>query len=212
MSNRSLSTREILMLLFLVVLLIGVGYYMFFYQPLQTELTDLANQAADLDSQIQIASVKVASMDAMQAELDEIFSRPASEITEIAPFDNAKVVMSQLNGILSASEEYKLTFQDPKIEDNGTVRRDVSMEFVCRDYNSAKEIVKALSASRWRCLINSLAMDTVEGDREFLRGEDVTGVVTPAGAGEKAPVYDGIMTMPVTVKATIVFFESTNIH
>ena len=31
MRNRALSTREILLLLFLVVLLVGVGYYLFFY-------------------------------------------------------------------------------------------------------------------------------------------------------------------------------------
>ena len=115
MRNRALSTREILLLLFLVVLLVGVGYYLFFYQPLQAELADLANQSSELDGEIQVAAAKAASMDSMQAELDEILSRPADQITEIAPYDNAKVVMSQLNGILSASEEYKLSFQDPVI-------------------------------------------------------------------------------------------------
>ena len=42
----------------------------------------------------------------MQAELDEIFARPADEITEIAPYDNKEVVLNQLNGILQASEQY----------------------------------------------------------------------------------------------------------
>ena len=210
MRNRALSTREILLLLFLVVLLVGVGYYLFFYQPLQAELADLANQSSDLDSQIQVAAAKAASMDSMQAELDEILSRPADQITEIAPYDNAKVVMSQLNGILSASEEYKLSFQDPVIEENGTVRRNVSMEFLCKDYNSAKAITKSLSASHWRCLINSLSIATSDDGRVFLRGQEAD----PDAAAEEADedvVYDGIMSMPVTVKATIVFFESTNI-
>ena len=210
MRNRALSTREILLLLFLVVLLVGVGYYLFFYQPLQAELADLANQSSELDGEIQVAAAKAAYMDSMQAELDEILSRPADQITEIAPYDNAKVVMSQLNGILSASEEYKLSFKDPVIEDNGTVRRNVSMEFLCKDYNSAKAITKSLSASHWRCLINSLSIATSDDGRVFLRGQEED----PDAAAEEADedvVYDGIMSMPVTVKATIVFFESTNI-
>ena len=67
MRNRALSTREILLLLFLVVLLVGVGYYLFFYQPLQAELADLANQSSELDGEIQVAAAKAASMDSMQA-------------------------------------------------------------------------------------------------------------------------------------------------
>lgn len=210
MTNRGLSARDRFLLIFLVVILIGVCYYLFFYKPLQADLQHIATQSSETDLLIQTSMAKVSSMDGMQKELDEIFSRPESEITEIAPFDNAKVVMSQLNGILSASEEYKLSFQDPVIEDNGTVRRNVSMEFLCKDYNSAKAITKSLSASHWRCLINSLSIATSDDGRVFLRGQEED----PDAAAEEADedvVYDGIMSMPVTVKATIVFFESTNI-
>lgn len=203
MANRSLSTREVVMLLFLVVLLVGVSYYMFYYQPLQNELSDLANQSAALDGDIQVAAAKAASMDKMQAELDEILSRPEDEITEIAPYDNAKVVMSQLNGILSASLEYDLKFADAKIEGDGTVRRSVSMAFKCEDYNHAKSIVKSLSSSHWRCLITNVAVETTD--------KRVGKVQVNTEDDEEELVYNGIMTSPVTVSATIVFFESTNL-
>lgn len=186
MKNRALSAREKVMLLFLAVLLIGVGYYLLFFQPLQTELANIALQQTELDTQIETAMAKVNSMDAMQAELDEILSRPQNEITEIAPYDNAKVVMSQLNGILAASEEYSLSFQDPVIEEDGTVRRSVSMQFTCANYESAKSIAQALSTGRWRCLVNSLSI---------------------AGDGENAD----IMADPISASATLTFFESTNL-
>lgn len=208
MGNRALSGRERVMLVFLAVLLIGVGYYMLYFKPLQNELANIKNQSAQIDSEISVAMAKANSMSGMQAELDEIFSRPANEITEIAPYDNAKVVMSQLNGILSASEKYSLSFTDPKIEKDGTVRRTVSMDFSCKDYASAKSIIKSLSSSQWRCLISSVSIAQSE-NRTY-----VTPVVN--ADGEEAEeveeiVYNGILTGPVAVKATIVFFESTNI-
>lgn len=188
MKNRSLSARERFMLVFLALLLAGVFYYMLFYRPLQSELASVSAQAATLDAQLQVESAKVASMNNMQRELDEILARPANEITEIAPYDNAKVVMSQLNGILAASEDYSLSFKDPVIGKDGTVRREVAMQFSCTDYASAKSIIEALAASHWRCLINSLSLGS-------------------AAEGKNGNIAAGA----VNIKATITFFESTNL-
>ena len=52
MKKNKLTARESLMLVFLVVLLIGVGYYMGFYTPLQKELASIAAQSNDIDTQI----------------------------------------------------------------------------------------------------------------------------------------------------------------
>ena len=208
MTSRSISVREITLLLILSVLLLAGSYYKFFYQPLQQELTDLANQSSQLDNEIASASAKLTHMREMQAELDEILSQPADEITEIAPYDNAKIVMSQLNGILSASENYNLSFRDPSFTDDGMVRRYVTMNFDCPSYANAKSIIQALTASRWRCLINSISI-AVNGDqfRDY-------GVLTAAQreALARAERYRGILNCPVTVSASIVFFESTALN
>lgn len=205
MAKKNFSTRDTVMLLFLAVLLIGVCYYMFYYQPLQNDLAKLASQSSQLDSDISVASTRVASMDGMQEELDEILSRPKNEITEIAPYDNAKVVMSQLNAILSSSAEYSLNFTDPKLESNGMVRRTVSMDFKCNNYANAKSIIQALSASQWRCQITNVAIATNgTGTRTEIQPDENGNDVT-------VDVVDGIATCPISVKASIVFFESTNI-
>ena len=52
MKKSKLSLRETVMLLFLVVLLIGVGYYMGFYTPLQNEMASIAVQTTDCYSMI----------------------------------------------------------------------------------------------------------------------------------------------------------------
>lgn len=184
MKKAKLTARETVMLLFLVVLLVGVIYYMAFYTPLQEELTSIAIQSADIDTQITTAMAKVNSMDEMQAELDEILSRPADEITEIAPYDNKEVVLTQLYGILGQTEDYSLNFTDPDVQEDGTVRRNISMSFRCATYSAAKSVIRDLTDSQWRCLVSNLS------------------IVAESGS---------LLTDPVTVSATITFFEHTDL-
>ena len=172
------------MLAFLVVLLVGVVYYMFFYTPLQEEMASIASQSTDCDTQINTSMAKVKKMDEMQAELDEIFSRPADEITEIAPYDNKEVVLNQLYGILARTKEYSLNFTDPDVQDDGTVRRNISMTFKCDSYEAAKNVISDLTDSQWRCLVSNLTIACEDGD---------------------------VMQLPVTVTATITFFEHTDL-
>lgn len=178
-----LSGREITMITLLVVLLVGVIYYMTFYKPMQQELSSIAQQSADVDNQISAVAAKVARMDIMQAELDEIFANAEGEVTEIAPYDNKEVVLSQLNGILQESLEYSLNFAEPAIQEDGTVRRNVTMNFRCADFDSAKTIIEALTKSHWRCMVSNLSLS---GSGDVMEGE-------------------------VQVNATITFFESTKL-
>ena len=182
--SSKLSTREIVMVVFLILLLIGVGYYMGFYTPLQQELANISSQSADMDTQITAAMTRISQMNTMQEELDEILSRPESEITEIAPYDNKDVVMAQLYGILAQTQDYSLNFNDPSVQGDGTVRRNISMIFHCVDYNAAKAVLQDLADSHWRCLIGNVSITSDEGN-----------LYTGGGS----------------VSATITFFESTNL-
>jgi hypothetical protein len=120
---------------------------------------------------------KVTKMDEMQAELDEIFARPADEITEIAPYDNKEVVLNQLYGILGRTSDYSLNFTDPEVQDDGTVRRNISMSFHCNSYTAAKEVIRDLTDSHWRCLVSNLAISCGEGNM-MRYGVDVTATIT----------------------------------
>ena len=185
MKKSKLSLREVAMLLFLIVLLIGVGYYMGFYTPLQKEMASIASQTTDCDMQITAATAKLSRMNTMQAELDEIFSRPAKEITKIAPYDNKEVVLNQLYGILGRTTDYSLNFTDPSVQEDGTVRRNISMSFHCASYKAAKDVIRDLTDSQWRCLVNNLSISSDEGD---------------------------MMDNDVTVSVTITFFEHTGLN
>ncbi len=184
MKKPKLSLREGIMIGFLVVLLVGVIYYMGFYTPLQEDLATIASDTANVEAQIAESSEDVRKMDAMQAELDEILARPEDEITEIAPYDNKEVVLNQLYLILGHSDEYVLSFTDPEVEEGGTVRRNIDMEFQCSNYESAKTIIENLTDSHWRCLVSNLAI---------------------------VADYENLETGSVSVTATITFFEHTGL-
>lgn len=190
--TKKLSSRDAMLLIFLVVLIIGSCWYMFFYTPLQNEILDIRSQSSQMDTEITTAMAKVSKMKAMQEEVDAILAQPADQITEIAPYDNATVVIAQLNGILAASDEYKLTFRDVEVNDDGTVRRVINMSFLCSDYANARSIVDALSSSHWRCIVNSVTM----------------GVPKDALGTDETP---NLMLYPVEVNAQVTFFESKNI-
>ena len=181
---KKLSGRESVMLVFLVVLLVGVGYYLGFYKPLQADLARVQSQSADLDMAITTATARASSMKSMQEELDEIFSRPKDQITEIAPYDNKEVVLNMLYGILGRTQDYSLSFTDPEVREDGTVRRNISMNFTCETYQAAKAVIRDLTDSNWRCLVSGCAI-----------------------ASET-----NLMEEPVTVNMTITFFESTKLQ
>lgn len=184
MKKSKLSARESAMLVFLLVLIIGVGYYMGFYTPLQKELASIAAQSNDIDTQITTSMAKVGKMNEMQEELDEILSRPANQLTEIAPYDNKEVVLNQLYGILGQTQDYSLNFTDPDVQSDGTVRRNISMSFHCADYASAKAVISDLTSSHWRCLVSNLSITSDDGN---------------------------MLEQGVTVTATITFFEHTGL-
>ena len=118
MKKSKLTGREVIMVVFLVVLLVGVCYYLLFLTPLKKDIADINIQISEAESQLSVSQAQVASMDKRQAELDEILSRPKDEITEIAPYDNAKQLMLDAGlEVCTLSDEAKATMQELALEE-----------------------------------------------------------------------------------------------
>ena len=212
MKNAKFSTRDFAMLAFIVVLLLGILYYMMFYKPLQADLASLATQSSQLSDQIDAATAKVGRKKTMQDELSVILSQPKFQITEIAPYDNKDVVLNMLNGILGRSDNYSLSFADPAIGQDGTVRRTVNMSFKCESYEAAKVILRDLTNSKWRCMVNNC---TITADGSEAREEKVI-LVESHQEGEVVEEEEkdaelNIMQNGISVATTITFFESTKL-
>ena len=165
MKNSKLSTKEIVLLIILAVLVVGACYYFFFLTPHSEAMTTIENQSADLDTQIEAAQLQVATLQSKQEEIEKIMADPNA--TEIAPYDNEKEVMKQLNSVLRGKcIEYNISFSDPVIDENGLVRRNVQLSFRTLTYGEAKNILKKLSESHWRCILTNISVDCGAGEVE----------------------------------------------
>lgn len=198
MSNTKLSPRELIMVAVLVVLLAGLGYRVFFYNPLQEELAAVATQSSELDGEIARATAKTGQKKKMQAELDEIFAQPEDKIWEIASFDNKKVVLSMLYGTLARTENYSVNFDDPEEGEDGTVRRNASLSFDCESYSAAKAVIRDLTDSKWRCVVRDCFISDWASD--FYHDTE-----------DEEERTEGILSNPVSVSMTITFLESTRL-
>lgn len=183
MKAMRLSTRELVLLGALLLFALGAWYYIGFLMPLQNEMVSLQGELSLAAEQTTAAQTRVDSMNAMKKELDDILASSQGEPTEIAPYDNKDVVYNELNAILYGTD-YTFTFAEPEIQDDGIVRRVVTMNFRCAGYEDAKEIVTALSNNRWRCLVGNLSLAS----------------------------SDNLMSDEVQVTATVTFFESTKLE
>ena len=185
MKNSKISSREVSMIVILVILLLGAGYYLFFYTPYQADMLALDTEIQTADAEIQTVHEKIEKEAAMKADLEKAKEMTGGHMTQIAPYDNKEIVFNMLYGILARSEDYSLNFDDPEINDDGTVRRKVTLNFSCVNYSLAKSVVRELTDFRWRCLVNSVS---ISGDTDI-----------------------GMMDSAVDVAVEMTFFESTKL-
>lgn len=163
MKKAKLSAREAIMVVFLVVLLVAVVYYMFFLTPLKEELASIDVEIAKVETQIESFQEDLQEMDYMQKVVDEKKAIPEDQRTEVAPYDNLVDVLAALDEYLYAnSKSYKLTFPDPEVAEDGTVRRVVEMEFECSNYEAARAMVDDLTGNKWRCLVSETLISAAD--------------------------------------------------
>lgn len=183
MNKRKITGREITMIVIMVLIIVTTVYYLFFYFPHNANMYNTRNEINLVDTDISKALIMTKKKKDMQKELEEILKQPQDQITEIARYDNKKQVLNMLYGILSKTKDYSLSFQDPEVEENGTVRRHINMGFTADNYEGAKEVLKELAASKWRCIISNLS---INGDPDMM--QDVVTVSVDITFFEKAEI------------------------
>ena len=114
----------------------------------------------------------------MEQELKEIMAKPEDEIIELAPYDNLIEVVNLLDDYLREhTEQYSLTHPDPKVTDDGTVRRVITMQLRCDSYSDALGIIRDLNDSKWRCVITDTELYPI-GESDDLERSQVSLKVT----------------------------------
>lgn len=159
--RRHLTTRELVLLGVLAVLLLVSGYLMLFYLPMTAEL-DRLNADAELCSlELETVRLRVEEKHRMERELEALFARP--EPPQALPaYDNLRQVMFELNTVLGPTKGYALSFGTVDSAQS-PVYRSISFSFTGTDYQQVQTVLRKLRDSAYRSILDDLRLSFADG-------------------------------------------------
>lgn len=160
--KKGLSAREKILLLILILMGGFAVYYYAFFLPSQEKITFYKEEAILVDDQIIVAEAKTMKMARMEKELAAIKAGDMSNIKELPAYDNSRNVMDSLSSILASASQYNVSFSGVAEED-GIVRRDITLNYNCNSYDAAKSILSQIYDGPYRCLIKDLHITQSSG-------------------------------------------------
>lgn len=164
MMNREFTPREKVLLLVLVLLLIGLGYFKIIHEPVQEAMLTAAERRNEAETATTVEVARLQQMRAMEEELAQLKAEGNEANAELPDYDNVQSVMSQLNAILATAREYELTFDEVQIGEEGLVARPIRLSFIARNYRTARIIINKLYHCRFRCGLSDITVLCEETD------------------------------------------------
>lgn len=152
--SRDFTTREKVILLILILFLIGFGYYQFIDQPIRQSLSKAEAETAALETELAGVNAKIATLQRMQDEIDDITANGRSSY--MASYNNSKAELKLLNDVLSEATQYSIAFSNVT-RSGDQIRRDFSLQFTAPDYETMRRIIYNLTGVEFRCLIGNLS-------------------------------------------------------
>lgn len=152
--SRDFTTREKVLIVILVAILIVLAYYWLVDSPVRDGVTEANSRRDSAETELIAVSAKIQSLKEMQAELDALGSD--GRAAYMASYNNSEAEYAALNDILKETEEYVISFQD-LTRDGDLVRRAFSIQFTTMGYQAAKDIIESLENSEYRCRIGDLS-------------------------------------------------------
>ena len=172
--NRAFTTREKVMLVILVVLIMAIGYFKLLLEPINAKIQDFQTQQASEQDEILINSSLVQQKRQMEKELEELFAN--GDPTPIPVYDNSANLLVELHKILDSSAEYTLNFSGTSPMDvEYLIRRPVSLTFRTASYGQARNIINQLHDSENTNAISDLSVTFNGNTNEILYWSQLDG-------------------------------------
>ncbi len=171
--SRDFTIREKIIILILLVLLLGLAYYQFVDKPVRSALETAANEKAALETELTAVKTKVAQLEKMKNEIDDITKTGA--YAKMPSYDNQKEVYKLLNDVLGATG-YNIQFSN-RVQSGNMVRRNITLRFSADSRDTIKKALKQLTGSDYRCLIGDMTITPVNG-RNIKENYTVTATIT----------------------------------
>ncbi|MEG1593845.1 MAG: hypothetical protein RR350_05490 [Oscillibacter sp.] len=172
--NRAFTQREKALLLCLTVILLVVGYFKLFAEPIQAGILNAREQSEIAAADLMVEQVRLTQQQTMQTELDALTAQGVEQTASLPVYDNVENVMLQLDTILSATKEYSLQF-DPLVFGEDLISRPIHLTFVAQNYAAARAVLNDLYHCWYRCSLDALTLSSEKNiARDALVSVDVT--------------------------------------
>ena len=156
--TRPFTTREKVMIAILAVIILALGYYKLFYEPVQDDISSYESEQLEYETLIAAQGASVARLNSLRAAVEQY---EAEGVEPIPSFDNLSPLMVQLSSVLdSRTTEYSLSFASTTSSDY-VVLRPISISFTARSYSAACGVIEALSEG-YPCIITNVSVSTAE--------------------------------------------------
>ncbi len=157
--KKEFTMREKILLLMLAVLVIGLGYYKFVLQPINSKISDYRNLESELQLEYEQNRIKAARMSMMQKEIQKAQAKGIRRT--VAAYDNSVNLMPELYGIMRSAGDYSLDFGELVFE-NDIVRRPVKITYDTATYSQARDIIDKLYGSHYAMQVDDLTIQIKE--------------------------------------------------
>lgn len=149
--SHDFTALEKLVLLILVLILMGLGYYRFIDQPVRQGIAEAEAQCEKLQEELDDVNLRIQAYEDRLDELNE-----AKELRQSMPSYNAsEEEIKILNDVLSAADNYSFNVEKITLSDN-QIRRNFTFSFTSPNFQNVQGIFNGLSNSRVRCLIGNV--------------------------------------------------------
>lgn len=151
--SRDFTLKEKFLIVILLLILLGFGYYWFVDQPVRRETASAQAETTALKQELGNARERIKHLKNMQSELDWLGSLDA--VSRMGSYSNNNAELAALDQILSAAKSYSVSASGLS-RSGDQVRRNFSLQFTVAGFADAKEIVTQLTRCHERCMVGDL--------------------------------------------------------
>lgn len=172
---KKLTKREKILLAVLLVVIIGVSWYKFIYEPVNGKIEKLNSDFNSEQTELTALTPKIQLKKEMQAAVEEIKASGSAE--RIPEYDNSKELMVALNKIMSTAKSYSIDFGEASQDDYIFIHK-ILLTFSTDTYKQARQIINRLTSETFVNQISDVII--VDESRNYTarnaKGETVTKV------------------------------------
>jgi len=150
--SRDFTTKEKVLLLILAIILLALVYYRFIDIPVRDGIAEAKSEQDMRRIELTAVNKKIESLEKMKNELDDIAK--LKTVTYMPSYNNVKNVNRLLNDTLGPLD-YVVTYTN-LTRDANQIRRNVSLQFTSPDYETMEQVLRQISESEYRCLLDDL--------------------------------------------------------